>query len=273
MKYGKTTNALEAIGFRQPMSGLRRSSVLTAVLLGILNFVAGKAQAQPALTPGQGATEQLFYLVLVPAVAIGVLVMALVAYAVRKFRVRPGHTTGPAVAKTHDRKLETAWTIIPAIILVVVGVAAFQTLVITDTIPQNPDVTVIVTARQWSWSFNVTYPNGSYSGPQSGAFTVKLGQVVKLLFESVDVAHSFSVSAYGLKIDVIPGHVNQYWFKALVAGEYEIHCAGFFGLNHFSVGSALYGSFAYGRRGRGGPPWYVPFARALPPASRGRGCA
>ena len=240
----KTTNALEAMGIRQAMSGLRRSSLLTAVLLGVLAFLAGGARAQPALTPGQGATEQLFYLVLVPAVAIGVLVMVLVAYAVRKFRVRPGHTTGPAIAKTHDRRLETAWTIIPAIILVVVGVAAFQTLMVTDTVPQNPDVTVIVTAQRWFWSFNVTYPNGSYSGPQSGAFTVKVGQVVKLLFQSVDVAHSFSVSAYGLKIDVIPGHTNVYWFKALVAGNYEIHCAEFCGLQHYSMVATLHVSSA-----------------------------
>src|SRR5207237_7991173 len=98
-----------------------------------------------------------------------------VAYAVRRLRARSVHTPRRVVAKTRDRRLETACTIIPAIILVVVGVAAFQTLVVTDTIPHNPDVTVIVTARQWSWSFNVTYPNGSYSGPQSGAFTVKVG--------------------------------------------------------------------------------------------------
>src|SRR5213080_1269477 len=225
------------------MSGPRRSLLLAAALLMVL-ATAASGRAQPPVTPGQGATEQLFYLVLVPAIGIGFLVMVLVAYAVLKFRVRPGHTTGPLIAKTHDRRLETAWTIIPAIILVVVGVAAFQTLVVTDTIPQNPDVTVIVTAQRWFWSFNVTYPNGSYSGPQSGAFTVKVGQVVKLLFQSVDVAHSFSVSAYGLKIDVIPGHVNQYWFKALVAGNYEIHCAEFCGLNHYSMVATLHVSSA-----------------------------
>src|SRR5213080_1616124 len=225
------------------MSGPRRSLLLAAALLMVL-ATAASGRAQPPVTPGQGATEQLFYLVLVPAVAIGVLVMVLVAYAVRKFRVRPGHTTGPLIAKTHDRRLETAWTIIPAIILVVVGVAAFQTLVVTDTIPQNPDVTVIVTAQRWLWSFNVTYPNDSYSGPQSGAFTVKVGQVVKLLFQSVDVAHSFSVSAYGLKIDVIPGHTNVYWFKALVAGDYEIHCAEFCGLQHYSMVATLHVSSA-----------------------------
>jgi cytochrome c oxidase subunit 2 len=222
------------------MSGLRRSSLLTAALLGTLAILAGGASAQPALTPGQGATQQLFYLVLIPAVGIGVFVTALVVYAVLKYRVRPGHTSGPAVAKTHDRKLETLWTIIPAIIMVVVGIAAFQTLVVTDTIPQNPDVTVMVTARQWAWSFNATYPNGSYTGPIPGAFTVKVGQVVKLLFQSVDVAHSFSIIAYGLKIDVIPGHVNQYWFQALVAGNFEIHCTEFCGLQHYSMVATLH---------------------------------
>ena len=149
------------------MSGLRRFSLPISVPLGILAVLAifaGIARADPPLTPGHAATEQLFYLVLVPALGIGIFVMVLVTYAVIKFRVRKGHTEGPLVAKTHDRKLETIWTIIPAIILVIVGIATFQTLVITDTIPQNPDVTVIVTARQWAWSFNVTYPNGTYTG-------------------------------------------------------------------------------------------------------------
>src|SRR2546430_7818391 len=155
------------------MSGPRRSLRRAAARLTVLATAAANAMAQPPITPGQGATEQLFYLVLVPAIGIGLFVMVLVAYAVLKFRVRPGHTTGPAVAKTHDPKLETAWTILPAVILVVVGVAAFQTLVVTDTIPSNPDLTMCVFAQQWAWSFNVTYPIGSYSGPQSGAFTVK----------------------------------------------------------------------------------------------------
>ncbi|MGI0148672.1 MAG: cytochrome c oxidase subunit II, partial [Thermoplasmata archaeon] len=181
-----------------------------------------------------------FYLVLIPAMGIGILVMVLVAYAVLKYRVRPGHTAGPANAKTHDRKLETLWTVIPALILLVVGVAGFQALLVTDTIPENPDVTVIVTAQQWAWSFNVTDPNGSYSGPQAGAFTVSVGQTVKLVFKSVDVAHAFYIPAFGLKIDVVPGHDNVYWFKALQAGDFEIHCAEFCGLRHFSMLGTLH---------------------------------
>jgi len=217
------------------MSGFRRSSLATLVLLGTLSSFAGVARAQGGLTPGHEATERLFYLVLIPAMGIGILVMALVAYAVLRYRVRKGHTEGPATAKTHDRKLETLWTVIPALILLVVGVAGFQALVVTDTIPENPDVTVIVTGQQWLWSFNVTYPNGSYTGPQTGAFTVRVGETIKLVFRSVDVAHAFYIPAYGLKIDVIPGHDNVYWFKALQAGDFEIHCAEFCGLAHYSM--------------------------------------
>lgn len=216
------------------MSGFRRSALAASVLLAMLAFSASVARGQ-GLTPGQEATERLFYLVLIPAVGIGVFVMALVAYAVLKFRVKKGHTEGPATAKTHDRKLETAWTVIPALILLVVGIAGFQAVLVTDTIPQNPDVTVIVTAQQWAWSFNVTYPNGSYSGPLSGAFSVRVGQTVKLVFKSIDVAHSFYIPAYSLKVDVIPGHDNVFWFKALQAGDFEIHCAEFCGLRHFSM--------------------------------------
>lgn len=222
------------------MPGLRRSIFLIAAFLGILSFTAGAALAQ-GLTPGHEATERLFYLVLIPAIGIGILVMALVAYAVWKFRVRDGAAIGPEVAKTHDRKLEALWTVIPALILVVVGVAGFQALLLTDTVPQNPDLVVTVTAQQWAWSFNVTDPDDPMAFVNtSGQFTVRVGQVVKLVFESVDVAHAFYIPAYSLKIDVIPGHANVYWFQALQSGDFEIHCAEFCGLRHYSMLAMLH---------------------------------
>ena len=69
---------------------------------------------------------------------------------------------------------------------------------------------------------------------------MKVGQVVKLLLQSVDVAHSFYIVAFGLKIDVIPGHVNVYWFKALTAGTFEIHCAEFCGRQHYTMVATLH---------------------------------
>ena len=230
------------------MSGFRRFSVLALSLVVGLVFLGGSVRADP-LTPGQEATQRLFYLVLIPAVGIGVLVIALLTYAMIKFRIRKGHTQAPANPKTHDRKLESLWTVIPAIILLIVGIAAFQTLVTTDTIPQNPDVIVEINAHQWYWNFNITYVrNGTWLNASGGftwldttsAFTVKAGLVVKIVMRSFDVAHSFSLPDFMLKIDVIPGHENVYWFQAIKPGDYAIRCAEFCGFGHFIMTGVLH---------------------------------
>ncbi len=232
------------------MTGLRRTALVAPAILLSLPFSGGNARA--AISPGQGATDQLFWLVLVPAIGIGVFVMALVAYAVLKFRVRPGHTVGPANPATDNPRLEALWTIIPAIIIVVVGIAAFTTLVTTDTIPQNPDVIVEVNAHQWFWNFNITYirgpPNGTWLN-RTGTFTslnttidftVKAGLTVKLILRSFDVAHAFYLPDFLFKIDVIPGHTNTYWFRADQPGDYRIECAEYCGLNHYTMTGTLH---------------------------------
>jgi cytochrome c oxidase subunit II len=238
--------SLEESGFPNPMSGLRRVALVAPALLLFLVFSGGNARAD--ISPGQVATDQLFWLVLIPAIAIGVLVMALVAYAVLKFRVRPGHTYGPASSATNNPRLETLWTIIPAIILVIVGVAAFTTLITTDTIPQNPDVIVEINAHQWFWNFNITYvKNGTWlnttgtftSLNSTGLLTIKANLTVKLVLRSFDVAHSFYLPDFLFKIDVIPGHTNVYWVRALQPGDYRIECAEYCGLNHYTMTGTL----------------------------------
>ena len=230
------------------MSGLRRSGLATVSLVLLFVFLGGRVSADP-VSPGQEATQQLFLLVLVPAIGIGVFVMALVAYAVLKFRVRKGHTTGPLNPETHNRRLETAWTVIPAIILVIVGIAAFQTLITTDTIPQNPDVILQINAHQWYWNFNITYVrNGTWLNSTgqfsyentTGAFTLKAGLLVKLVLRSFDVAHSFYLVDFDFKIDVIPGHTNTYWLQPLQPGDYLIRCAEFCGAPHWTMTASLH---------------------------------
>ncbi len=229
------------------MSPLRTMG-LVGVALILVAFLGGNAAAQP-LSPGQGATEQLFYLVLVPAIGIGVLVIGLILYAVLKFRVRKGHTEGPVNPPTGNRRLETIWTVIPAIILIVVGVAAFQTLITTDTIPRDPDVVVHITAGQWYWNFNITYvrngtwlnTTGSFTSLNTNStFTIRAGLTVEIILRSVDVAHSFYLVPFGLKIDVIPGHTNTYWFQPLQPGDYSIRCAEFCGLGHSTMKGVLH---------------------------------
>lgn len=229
------------------MSVPRRLAMSAPALLLLLAFLGGTVRAQGVST-GQDATQRLFYLVLIPAIGIGIFVMILVAYAVLKFRVRPGHTTGPEHPKTDNRRLEAVWTIVPAIILMIVGVAAFQTLVLTDTIPQNPDVIVQINAHQWFWNFNITYVrNGTWLNSTgtfrylntTGGFTVPQNLNVSLELRSFDVAHSFYIPDFGLKIDVIPGHINTYWFRSVAPGNYAIRCAEFCGAPHFTMTAVL----------------------------------
>ena len=210
--------------------------------------LAGGARAAP-ISPGQAATEQLFYLVLVPAIAIGVLVMGLVAYAVLKFRVRKGHMEGPLNPPTGNHRLEAVWTIVPAIILIVVGIAGFQALLTTDTLPRNPDVIVEINAHRWYWNFNITYVHnntwlnstGNFQYLNTtGAFTLKAGLTVKILLRSFDVNHAFWLIPFDLKIDVIAGHTNAYWLQPLQAGDYAIRCAEYCGLNHYSMTATLH---------------------------------
>ncbi len=220
---------------------------LAPAMLLALSLLGGSARAAP-VSPGEGATQDLFWIVLIPALGIGIFVSALIAYAVLKFRVRPGHTTGPANPKTHDRELEALWTVIPAIILLIVGFAAFQTLVATDTLPTNPDVIMEINAHQWYWNFNITYvrdgtwlnTTGNFTSLNTtGAFTIKSQLVVKIILRSFDVAHSFYLIDFDLKIDVIPGHTNFYWFKPLQPGDFMIRCAEFCGLNHYTMTATL----------------------------------
>ena len=229
------------------MSGLRKMGLvgLSALLVTLLG---GTVRADP-VSPGQAATEQLFYLVLIPAIGIGAFVGGLVLYAVLKFRVRKGHTEGPANPSTGNRRLETIWTIIPAIILVIVGIAAFQTLIKTDTIPQNPDVIVEINAHQWYWNFNITYiaegkglnSTGNLTSLNTtGAFTLKASLTVKIILRSFDVNHAFWLVPFDLKIDVIPGHTNTYWLQPLQPGDYAIRCAEYCGLNHYSMTATLH---------------------------------
>ncbi|MGQ0796899.1 MAG: cytochrome c oxidase subunit II [Methanobacteriota archaeon] len=216
-----------------------RRSLLAAIPALALALLSLSPRAAAGDTPGETATDELFFYVLVPAIAISILVMFLIGYAVLRFRKRRGRTTPPANPKTHDTTLEATWTIVPAVILAVVGLLTFQTLQVTDTIPEDPDLVVRVTGHQWFWTFSVEDRNGTVTNT-TGAFTVKVGQTVVLLIESVDVVHSLYIPGFGLKVDAFPGRQNVYWFRALEAGDFVIRCAEFCGLNHADMTAILH---------------------------------
>lgn len=225
------------------MPAPRRSAALGLAVFAVLVMMSGAASAQVE-TPGEGATANLFAFVLAMSLAIGLAVEFLILAAVVKFRKRKGHSEPPRNPKVHDTRLEAAWTIIPAIILVLVTVATFPVLQVTDTIPENPDVIVRVTGQQWFWQFEVDDQKGNVTRTV-GEFTLKQNQVVVLEITSRQVnnrpvIHSLFIPDFAFKIDAVPGRINLGWFKVEMPGDYIIRCAEFCGLQHALMTATLH---------------------------------
>lgn len=181
----------------------------------------------------------LFWIVAILAVAIGVFVGIVMVITVLKFRIRKGHEQPSPNLKTSNHALEAAWTIVPAIILLVLGILAFNTLAFTDTLPKHADVYVDAIGHQWYWEFWVNYTNGTHVHYRSGGFTLKSNLTVLMNVTSVDVDHSLFIPDLGIHVDAIPSHTNQVWFQPTMPGQYHIECTQFCGINHYQMVGTL----------------------------------
>ena len=201
----------------------------------------------PANTPIQADIEWFHNAILLPVtIAISVLVLALLAYVVVRFNEQSNPT---ASRLTHNGPLEIAWTVIPALILVVIAVPSFRLLTDQLVIPA-PDMTLKVTASQWHWNYGYPKSEGGFSFNSlikedkdlkpgdirllsvDNAAYVPVGKVVEIDVTSQDVIHSFSVPSFGVKIDAIPGRLNKAWFKAEQEGVFHGQCSNICGIDH-----------------------------------------
>jgi cytochrome c oxidase subunit II len=185
--------------------------------------------------------------ILLPAtIAISLLVLALIVYIVWRFN----ETANPVPSRrTHNGVLEFAWTVAPALVLVVIAVPSFRLLAQQLIIPA-PDLTLKVTASQWHWNYGYPKSEGGFSFDslyveekdlkpgQPNIITadhemvVPVGKVVEVDVTSQDVIHSFSVPSFGIKIDAIPGRLNKTWFKAEREGMFYGQCSNICGIDH-----------------------------------------
>jgi len=219
------------------MRSMRRSTLVAAFILLSLLGAAASASAAGAST-SDTQISNLFWIVTILAVAIGVFVGVVMVLTILKFRVRKGHTAPNTNLPTSHHGLEAAWTIVPAVILLVLGVLAFETLTFTDTVPQTWDVQVTAIGHQWFWEFWTNYTNGT-NVHSIGALTLKSNLTVKLVIKSVDVDHSLFIPALGVHLDAIPGHDNTGWFKPDLPGDYSIVCTQFCGVSHYAMVATL----------------------------------
>jgi cytochrome c oxidase subunit II len=172
--------------------------------------------------------------------AITLFVLALLIAVVVKFNAR----ANPVPSRTtHNALIEVAWTLIPVLILVAIAVPSFRLLFLQLDIPKA-DLTIKATGKQWYWSY--AYPdNGKFEFDSLMAqdkqprllgvdneMVVPVNKVIRVQTTGADVIHSFAVPAFGIKIDAIPGRLNETWFKATKLGMFYGQCSELCGKDH-----------------------------------------
>lgn len=154
------------------------------------------------------------------------LIMVLMLYSVVVFKRQPGdEADGPHIHG--NTALEIGWTIVP--LFIVVGFGIWGSVMLIDlTKPKPGEMSINVTAQQWSWSFD--YPEqGDFT---SAELVLPVDQTIVLNMRSKDVIHSFWVVEFRIKQDVVPGQTTQLRITPVKEGEYLLRCAEICGLDH-----------------------------------------
>lgn len=177
-------------------------------------------------SPQTLAIERLFVLNLLIAALIFLLVTGLIVYIAYRFRGRPGQAEPPQIAG--NRRLEIAWTVAPALVLVLVFSLTLVAMRAADPAvgQQKPDV--VVTGHQWWWEYR--YPKSGVIA--ANEIHIPTGKPVLVQLESADVIHDFWVPQLGIKRDTVPGKTNFIWLQADKPGSYAGTCSEFCGVQH-----------------------------------------
>jgi cytochrome c oxidase subunit 2 len=153
------------------------------------------------------------------------------------FLVLYRHRDGRRATYTHgNTTLEIAWTIAPAILLVILAFASRRVWAeIKQRIPPS-DMVVQVTAKQFNWEIAYPGPDGKIGTgddvTMDNELYVPVGKTIRVNLKSRDVIHSFFIPSARFKQDAVPGHEIPTWFKITKPGKYEVPCAELCGFGH-----------------------------------------
>ncbi len=202
---------------------------------------------QPAATPIMREITDLHDLLLVIITLITLLVLGLLVYVMWRFSAK----RNPTPSRTsHNSLVEILWTVVPVLILVVIAVPSFALLYHGEVIPKA-DMTIKATGHQWYWEY--TYPDhGGFSFDSNiveaadlkpgqkrllevdNRIVVPVGKTVRVIVTAAPdgVLHAWAVPAFGVKIDAVPGRLNETWFRAEREGSYYGQCSELCGVRH-----------------------------------------
>lgn len=244
------------------LSGLTAGLMLAGAALAqevpiVGHAVDGAMGFQPAGTNLARDLQSLDYMILVIITAITLLVTVLLAWVAIRYNSR----ANPVPAKfTHNSPLEITWTLVPILILVVIGSFSLPVLFKQLEIPAA-DVTVKVTGNQWFWSYDYPdegiafdsfligdgkvmtpaveaqlvaagYSKSDFLLATDTAMVVPVNKVIVVQLTGSDVIHAWMVPALGMQMSAVPGRLSEVWFKAEREGVYFGQCSTLCGKDH-----------------------------------------
>lgn len=224
--------------------------------------VDGKMGFQPAVTELATDLQWLDGMILIIITLITIFVTGLILWVAYRYNAKRNPT---AASFTHHTPVEIAWTVVPIVILLFIGVYSLPILFKQQEIPEA-DITIKVTGYQWYWDYEYVDDGFEFSSymigaPATGGTNMKTPEVIAQLEEAGyseaefllatdtsvvvpvnktivmqvtggDVIHAWTIPAFGVKQDAVPGRLAELWFKAEQEGIYFGQCSELCGLNH-----------------------------------------
>ena len=195
--------------------------------------------ASPSMYGIHSLNNLLMWIITIITLFVGVLLL----YVVFRFNDKKNPTPSKT---THNTMIEFVWTVVPILILVGIAIPSFRLLYLQRDIPKA-DLTIKATGNQWYWGYE--YPEYKVSADEALSFdaimktdderkegdprllatdnavVVPVNKVVKVVVTGADVIHAWAVPSFGVKVDAIPGRLNELWFKADKKGVFYGQCS------------------------------------------------
>ena len=236
------------------MGILRKAGLSIAAMLPVIG-IAGLVNAEvpkdwqlgfdPPASPTMERIVEFHDLLLIIITLITVFVTVLLIYVMYRFSEKRNPTPSKT---THNTTIEVLWTVVPVIILVIIAIPSFKLLYYTDR-AEDAEMTIKAIGHQWYWSYE--YPdNGNFTFDatmvadedledgqnrllETDEYVVlPVNTKIRLLIAADDVLHSFALPSMGIKLDAVPGRINETWVEITREGTFYGQCSEICGSGH-----------------------------------------
>ena len=249
---------------RFPVTPAKTAAAAGALLAAALPLLAAAQESREGWTVGKPHPEGIGFqtpvtpvmhdvvwldnLLLILITAISLFVTALIAWCAFRYNAKSNPTPKRF---THNAVVEVVWTAVPVVILVVMAIPSLRLLFFQLEVPES-DMTIKAIGNQWYWSYeypddDISFDSFMVTEDELGEYgyesdehllatdervVVPVGKTVKMLVTGSDVIHAWAMPAFGVKVDAVPGRMNDTWFKVEQPGLYFGQCSELCGKDH-----------------------------------------